>query len=75
MLGGRNHEQIRERRTGWQAAMSLDASDGPPHIHGRSSHDLPNLSAGQPLGSALGSEILAAIVDTGAFLGPRSREE
>ena len=54
---------------------SLDASDGPRYIYGRSSYELPILPAGQPFGRALHTEIVVAIVDTGTFMDPRSREE
>jgi hypothetical protein len=38
-------------------------------------YDLPTLSAGQPLGTARGTEIVVAIVDTGAFMDTRSCNE
>lgn len=36
---------------------------------------LPALRGGQPLGRALGGEIMAAVRDTGTFLDPRSRKD
>jgi hypothetical protein len=38
-------------------------------------YDLPNLPAGQPLGTAPATEIVVAIVDTGAFMDTRSCNE
>ncbi len=35
-------------------------------------YDLPNLSAGQPIGVASGEQVVVAITDTGAILDPRS---
>lgn len=35
-------------------------------------YDLPNLPAGEPFGTARGTEIVVAIADTGAFQDPRS---
>lgn len=39
------------------------------------SYPLPFLSAGQPLGKAIGSSIIIAITDTGSFMDPRSCHE
>jgi hypothetical protein len=38
-------------------------------------YDLPYLSAGQPIGFAIGSRIIVAIADRGTFLDPRSCDE
>jgi len=38
-------------------------------------YNLPGLYAGQPFGTARGSEIVVAIADTGTFMDPRSCEE
>lgn len=38
-------------------------------------YSLPNLPAGQPLGTALGSEIVVAVVDSGRFMDTRSCNE
>jgi hypothetical protein len=39
------------------------------------SYPLPNLSDGQPLGTARGEEIVVAVADTGSFQDPRSLNE
>ncbi len=59
---------------------ALDDPDGPRYDyvapenrpHG---YDLPTLAAGQPFGTARGTEIVVAIVDTGQFMDPRSCNE
>lgn len=56
----------------------LDAPDGPRYIYvGRYQHsyDLVVLPAGQPFGTAKGTEIVVAVVDTGNFMDPRSCNE
>ena len=57
---------------------TLDDPDGPRyeyHGNGRYGYDLPTLAAGQPFGTARGTEVVVAIVDTGHFMDPRSCEE
>lgn len=59
---------------------SLDAPSAPRYVFkspGQRPHayDLPTLRAGQQLGTARGSEIVVAIVDTGRFMDPRSCNE
>jgi hypothetical protein len=39
------------------------------------SYDLPVLAAGQPMGIAAGRQVVVALVDSGAFLDPRSCRE
>lgn len=53
----------------------LDDPNGPRYEYPNRSYQLPNLYAGQPFGTARGSEIVVAIVDTGAFMDPRSCNE
>jgi len=55
----------------------LDDPNGPRYeYHGSSySYDLPNLPAGHPFGTARSTEIVVAIVDTGAFQDTRSCHE
>jgi len=55
----------------------LDSPSGPRYqFHSTGFHtysyNLPNLPAGQVFGTAFGTEIRVAIVDTGAFLEPRA---
>jgi len=57
-----------------------DRPDGPRYRYvppsGRPySYYLPGLPAGKPLGTALGSEVVLAIVDSGGFMDPRSCNE
>ena len=54
---------------------ALDDPDGPRYDYPNDSYDLPNLRAGQPFGTARGGEIVVAIVDSGAFMDPRSCNE
>lgn len=59
---------------------TLDDPDGPRYVYVPPesrpySYLLPNLAAGQPFGTARDSEIVVAIVDTGAFLDPRGCNE
>lgn len=53
---------------------SLDDPNGPryQYVGTGYSYPLPNLFAGQPLGSARDSEVVVAIVDTGGFMDTRS---
>ena len=53
----------------------LDDPDGPRYDYPNPSYPLPNLPAGHPIGVARGSQVVVAIVDTGAFQDPRSLEE
>ncbi|MBN1179852.1 MAG: hypothetical protein JXD18_11600 [Anaerolineae bacterium] len=53
----------------------LDDPAGPRYVYPNPSYDLPNLPAGQPLGVARNTEIVVAIVDTGAFLDSRSMND
>jgi hypothetical protein len=48
---------------------------GARYVYGSGSYNLPNLPAGQVFGTARGSEIRVAIVDSGAFMDPRSCNE
>jgi hypothetical protein len=48
---------------------------GARYIFGSGSYNLPNLPAGQVFGTARASEIRVAIVDSGAFMDPRSCNE
>ena len=50
----------------------LDEAGGPRHVFPNPSYPLPALHAGQPVGTARGTEIVVAIADTGAFQDPRS---
>jgi hypothetical protein len=59
---------------------ALDAANGPRYVYVPPanrpySYDLPQLPAGKTLGTARGSQIIVAIVDTGAFMDPRSCNE
>lgn len=59
---------------------SLDNPGGPRYVYygaadGTPDYNLPNLPAGQVLGTAPGGEIRVGIVDSGAFMDPRSRDE
>jgi len=59
---------------------SLDSPSGPRYVykppHQRPyAYPLPNLATGQPLGTALDSEVIVAIVDTGRFWDPRSCDD
>lgn len=59
---------------------ALDHPQGPRYVYVAPSdrpygYDLPQLPAGQPLGTARGPEIVVAIVDSGAFMDPRSCNE
>ena len=56
---------------------SLDAPSGPRYVYVPPanrpySYDLPQLPAGKRVGTARGSQVVVAIVDTGAFMDPRS---
>ncbi|MFW6135246.1 MAG: S8 family serine peptidase [Chloroflexota bacterium] len=53
----------------------LDDPDGPRYVYPKAEYPLPNLPAGHPIGVALGTEVVVAIVDTGAFQDPRSLNE
>ncbi len=53
----------------------LDDSNGPRYKYPNQSYDLPSLPAGQPFGTAKGTEIVVAIVDTGTFMDARSCDE
>jgi hypothetical protein len=53
----------------------LDDPNGPRYIFPNTSYDLPTLYEGQPLGTARGTEIVVAIVDTGTFMDTRSCNE
>ncbi len=56
----------------------LDDPNGPRyqfHYRGYCCYDLPNLAAGQVLGTARSDQIVVAIVDTGTFWDPRSCNE
>jgi len=58
----------------------LDDPNGPRYIYVPPerrpyAYDLPNLSAGQPFGTARGTEIIIAIADSGRFMDPRSCNE
>lgn len=59
---------------------ALDAPNGPRYVYVAPpdrpySYDLPQLPAGQPVGTARGAEVRIAIVDTGTFMDPRSCNE
>jgi hypothetical protein len=51
---------------------TLDEAGGPRYQFPNPSYNLPNLPAGKPFGTARAGGIVVAIVDTGAFLDPRS---
>ena len=53
----------------------LDDADGPRYIYPNASYNLANLYDGQSFGVARGSEIVVAIVDSGAFMDTRSCDE
>ncbi len=53
----------------------LDDPDGPRYVYPNASYDLPNLYDGQPFGVARDTEIVVAIVDSGAFMDTRSCNE
>jgi hypothetical protein len=53
----------------------LDDPNGPRYVVSNALYDLPNLSDGQPLGTARDTEIVVAIVDTGTFMDTRSCNE
>ncbi len=53
----------------------LDAPDGPRYVFPNASYNLPTLYDSQPLGTARGTEIVVAIVDSGAFMDTRSCNE
>jgi hypothetical protein len=59
---------------------TLDDPGGPRYVYTPPdrrpySYDLPILAAGQPIGTARSTEMVLAIVDTGAFQDPRSCNE
>jgi len=59
---------------------ALDDPDGPRYVYKSLEerpylYDLPGLYAGQPFGTARGTEIVVAIADTGSFMDPRSCAE
>ncbi len=59
---------------------ALDRPDGPRYDYVPPSkrpyaYDLPNLAAGQPIGTARSTQVVVAITDTGRFLDPRSCNE
>lgn len=47
----------------------------PPELRLTNPYNLPNLYAGQPIGTARTDEVIVAITDTGAFMDPRSCNE
>jgi hypothetical protein len=56
---------------------ALDAPDGPRYVYKPPNqrpyaYNLPNLAAGQLIGTARDSEVVVAVVDTGGFQDPRS---
>jgi uncharacterized repeat protein (TIGR01451 family) len=53
----------------------LDDPAGPRYVFPNARYDLPILYDGQPFGTAQGTEIVVAIVDTGAFMDTRSCNE
>jgi hypothetical protein len=53
----------------------LDDPNGPRYVYPNKSYDLPSLPAGQPFGTAKGTEIVVAIVDTGTCMDTRSCDE
>jgi hypothetical protein len=59
---------------------TLDDPQGPRYVYVPPQnrpygYDLPQLPAGQPVGTARGAEMVVAIVDSGAFMDPRSCNE
>jgi len=59
---------------------ALDDPDGPRYVYvpleeGSYLYNLPGVYAGQPFGTAKGTEIVVAIADTGQFMDPRSCNE
>lgn len=58
----------------------LDTADGPRYIYKPPeqrpyTYALPQIPAGQPIGTARGDEIVFGIVDSGSFLDPRSCDD
>lgn len=51
---------------------SLDQAEGPRYQYPNGSYTLPQLPAGQTFGTTSGSDMVVAIVDTGAYIDPRS---
>ena len=47
----------------------------PPDLRPSNPYNLPNLFAGQPIGTARSDAVIVAITDTGAFMDPRSCNE
>jgi hypothetical protein len=56
-------------------ALYASLDGGARYVFGGGSYNLPNLPAGQVFATARGSEIRVAVVDTGAFMDPRSCNE
>jgi hypothetical protein len=54
---------------------ALDDPDGPRYEYPVASYNLPNLPAGKSFGTARGTEVVVAIVDSGGFMDPRSCNE
>jgi len=54
---------------------SLNDPDGPRYEYPNADYNLPILRAGQPIGTARGTELVVAVTDTGAFQDPRSCED
>lgn len=50
----------------------LDSASGSRYVFPNPSYHLPALPAGQPIGTARGTEVVVAIADTGAFQDSRS---
>jgi hypothetical protein len=53
----------------------LDNPSGPRYVYPNPSYPLPNMPAGHPIGVARGTEVVLAIVDSGAFMDTRSCNE
>lgn len=54
---------------------TLDNPNGPRYDYPSSSYNLPTMPAGQIFGTTKGQDMVVAIVDSGAFLDPRSCNE
>ena len=55
--------------------VGLDDPVGPRYEYPNAAYNLPILRAGEPIGTARGTEVVVAIADTGAFQDPRSCED